>query len=280
MNYRHAYHAGGAADVFKHVVLTLLVETLLAKDKPFCVVDSHAGLGRYDLAGTEAQKTGEYRDGIGRVLAAGGALPDAFPAAYLRIVRGMNPGGEAVAYPGSPWLARALMRPGDRLVLAELHPEDAAALRRLFRADPQVAVHHRDGYEALGALLPPAERRGLVLVDPAFEVTDEFARMTASLRQAHARWPGGHYALWYPIKHRAPVDRFHGDLAMTGIRRILAVEMTLYDDGPPDRLNGSGLVIVNPPWRLDERLAAVLPPLQRILAQDGGATRIEWLVPE
>ncbi|HET8727211.1 MAG TPA: 23S rRNA (adenine(2030)-N(6))-methyltransferase RlmJ, partial [Alphaproteobacteria bacterium] len=166
------------------------------------------------------------------------------------------------------------------LILVELHPEDVANLRAGFRGDPQVAVHHRDAYEALKALLPLPERRGLVLIDPTFEVTDEFARMVTALSAAHRRWPSGIYALWYPIKHRPPVDRFHGDLAMTGIGRVLAVELTVYDDAPPDRLNGSGLLIINPPWRLEDRLREVLPPVQRLLSQSGGRVRIEWLAPE
>lgn len=279
MNYRHAYHAGGPADVFKHVVLTRLIVALRAKDRPFCVLDTHAGIGRYDLTGVEAGKTGEFRDGVGRLLAASG-LPAALDP-YLRTVRAENAGAPDLAvYPGSPRLARALLRPGDRLVLVELHPEDAATLRARFRGDPQVAVHHRDGYEAVKALVPPPERRGLALLDPAFEAADEFARMVDGLGAAHRRWPGGIYALWYPIKHRAPVDRFHGDLATTGIRRMLVVELTVRADRRPDRLNGSGLVIVNPPWRFDAELAEMLPPLQRLLSWDGGGVRIDWLVPE
>lgn len=279
VNYRHAYHAGNPADVLKHVVLVLLLEALRAKEKPFCVLDTHAGIGRYDLTGIEAGKTGEFRDGIGRLLEASPSSPAL--AAYLDLVRAENGAGPGLsAYPGSPRIARAMLRSGDRLVLVELHPEDEATLRGLFRGDPQVSIHRRDAYEALRALLPPPERRGLVLVDPAFEVADEFQRMVAGIRAAHRRWETGLYALWYPIKHDAPVERFHGELAMTGIRRMLVVEMTLYRDRPADRLNGSGLVIVNPPWRLEEQLREALPPLHSALAKDGGGVRIEWLVPE
>lgn len=278
MNYRHAYHAGGAADVFKHVVLTMLVDALQAKEKPFSVLDTHAGIGCYDLAGAEAGKTGEWRDGIGRLLGADapeGARP------YLAIVRAMNGGGEGItAYPGSPAIVRAMLRPQDRLRLVELHPEDLAALKRLYAGDGQVAIHHRDAYEALKALTPPPERRGLALIDPAFEVEDEFARMVRALAEAHRRWPSGIYALWHPIKHRAPVDRFHGDLVNTGIRRILAVELTVYAEARPDRLTGSGLAIVNPPFGLEAKLAETLPPLQALLAQDGGIVAVRWLVPE
>lgn len=279
MNYRHAYHAGNFADVVKHAVLVLLLRALRAKDKPFAVLDTHAGTGRYDLSSAAAQKTGEYRDGIARLLAA--AVPPPLAVPYLDLVRAANAGrAELAVYPGSPLLARALLRPGDRLVPVELHPEDAATLRALFRGDPQVAVHRRDGYEALKALLPPSERRGLVLIDPPFEAADEAERLIAGLRAAAARWPGGIYAVWYPIKARAPVERFHAGLAMTGLRRLLLAELTVFAAEHPDRLNGCGLVLVNPPWRLDEQLRALLPGLQPVLARDGGRWRLDWLVPE
>lgn len=281
MNYRHAYHAGNFADVVKHAVLVLLLRALRTKDKPFAVLDTHAGIGRYDLTGAEAQKTGEFRDGIARLLAAAAPPPLALP--YLDLVRaagGLGREDAPAVYPGSPLLARMLLRPGDRLVLVELHPEDAAALRALFRGDPQVAVHRRDGYEALKALLPPPERRGLVLIDPPFEAPDEAERLTAGLRMAAARWPGGIYAVWYPIKARAPVERFHAELTLTGLRRLLVAELTVFAADRPDRLNGCGMVLVNPPWRLDEHLRELLPGLQPILAHDGGGWRVEWLVPE
>jgi 23S rRNA (adenine2030-N6)-methyltransferase len=270
VNYRHAYHAGGFSDVVKHAVLALLIERLKEKPAAFSVLDTHAGVGQYDLAAEIAGKTGEWQTGIGRLLD-GEAHP--LMRAYLEAVR-------AKPYPGSPRLARALLRPQDRLVLCELHPEDFAALKREFRGDAQVALHHRDAWEALPALVPPKEKRGLVLVDPAFEVTDEFARMLNAVHAAHRRWSAGHYALWYPIKHRGPVDIFLGALKATGMRKMLLLELTVHGVLAPDRLNGCGMVLINPPWQLDTALLELLPWLQQRLAQSGGDARVEWLTGE
>lgn len=278
MNYRHAYHAGNFADVHKHATLALVLEHLKRKDAPFLYADTHAGIGDYDLASVQAEKTGEWKDGIGRVLAEA-AAPDEL-APYLDAVRALNPEGGVRFYPGSPAVATALARPSDRLALCELHPEDAETLRRRFAADRRIGIHHRDGYEALKALLPPPERRGLVLIDPPFEVRDEFQRMRAGLTQAVKRWPTGVYALWYPIKNRAPIDRFHADLAMLGLPKTLVAELMIRRGDDPARLNGCGLVVVNPPWKLDESLAALMPWLAKVLAPEQGSQRVEWLVGE
>jgi len=274
VNYRHAYHAGNFADVLKHAVLALLLEHLRLKAAPFCVVDCHAGTGCYDLAGIEAGKTGEYRDGIGRLLAAG-PLP-ALLDGYLAAVRAVNAGEpELRYYPGSPLIARSLLRPDDRLLLSELHPEDSQALRRLFTGDRQVVVHRDDAYAALKALLPPAERRGLVLIDPPFEATDEFRRLLRGLGQALRRWPTGIYAIWYPIKDRQPVEAFLAELALLG-RPGLVAELCRFPADSAERLNGCGLAILNPPWRLDEALATLLPALAGALEAKGG-TRLSQL---
>jgi 23S rRNA (adenine2030-N6)-methyltransferase len=280
MNYRHIYHAGNFADVFKHAVLTLLVERLKDKPAPFCVLDTHAGAGLYDVESAEAQKTGEFARGFGQFAGAAGAgeLPAGL-APYLAAVRAANPAGGARFYPGSPRLVRALLRPQDRLVACELHPEDAASLKHLFAHDPQVQVHRRDGYEALGALLPPREKRGLVLIDPPFEEPGERRQVAQALARAHARWPQGVYAIWYPIKAEAEARLFHGELANTGIRRQLAAEITVCAGGDPETLNGCGMAIVNPPFRLEETLGRVLPAVHARLAAEGG-TRAAWLVPE
>lgn len=281
MNYRHAFHAGNFADVVKHAVLALAIERLKAKDAPFCVIDTHAGLGRYDLRSAPAQKTGEYKSGIARLLEReAGMLPSELKP-YLAAVRALNGGGGLRWYPGSPRLVRSLMRRQDRLVLLELHPEDAAALTELFARDRQVSVQQADGYVGLKALLPPKERRGLVLIDPPFEVKDEFERLLRALRQAHRRWATGHYVIWYPIKDRAPVAAFHDALQATGIARILVSELLLRADDDSERLNGCGLVLINPPWPLDQKLAELMPVLADILGaeRDGGA-RVAWLVPE
>jgi 23S rRNA (adenine2030-N6)-methyltransferase len=280
MNYRHAFHAGGFTDVMKHATLALILEHLKAKEAPFCVVDSHAGIGRYDLWSEPAQRTGEYRDGILKVMK--GEPPSGLEP-YLAVVRAMNDGSKHVRwYPGSPGLAQALIRPQDRITLVEMHPEDARTLAEAFAHDRRIRVQQGDGYLALKALLPPQERRGLVLIDPPFEVTDEFARLARGLQHAHRRWATGIYMIWYPIKHRGPVKTFHDSLPASGIRRrILVAELLLRPDTDPDQLNGSGLVIVNPPWRLDETLSRMLPELLgRFGAAREGRARIETLVAE
>jgi 23S rRNA (adenine2030-N6)-methyltransferase len=282
MNYRHAYHAGNFADVVKHATLALLIDHLKTKDAPFCVIDTHAGIGRYDLSSMEAQRTGEFRAGVLPLLSADPASLPPETEPYLRVVRGMNKGDAALRwYPGSPRLALDLLRPQDRLVLLELHPEDAQTLAGLFAGDKRVKVHNADGYVALKAFLPPKERRGLVLVDPPFERKDEFERLARGLRHAHRRWAGGHYVLWYPIKGRRPVAEFHDALKASGIARILIAEFLLRPTSDPDRLNGCGLVLVNPPWRMESTLSALLPQLSKLMASERGAgASVEWLVPE
>jgi 23S rRNA (adenine2030-N6)-methyltransferase len=277
MNYRHAYHAGNFADVHKHATLALILQHLKRKDTPFAYVDTHAGIGCYDLASAQAEKTGEWLDGIARVMART-APPDA-ARPLLQVVEGLNPDGGLRFYPGSPAVAAALARPGDRLALCELHPEDAAQLRRRFAADRRVGVHHRDGYDGLKALLPPPERRGLVLIDPPFEVPGEFDRMRKGLAQALKRWATGLYALWYPIKDPAVIARFHADLSMIGLPPAFAAELMIHSGTDSQILNGCGLVVVNPPWQLDERLAELLPWLAEVLAPGEGSWRIEPIRP-
>lgn len=279
MNYRHAYHAGNFADVQKHAVLALIVEHLKRKESAFCYLDTHAGIGSYDLGSVQAEKTGEWQDGIGRVLAAATDAPEEL-APYLTAVEAVNPGGGVLHYPGSPQVVATLARPGDRLALCELHPEDVNALRRRFRQDTRIGVHHTDGYGALKSMLPPPERRGLVLIDPPFEKRDEFAAMRKGLAQAMKRWNSGLYALWYPIKAREPVARFHADLCMMDLPKALVAEVLVAPDNVPDRLNGAGLVLVNPPWKLDEALETLLPWLARTLAPQTGSCRVEWLIRE
>ncbi|MEQ8967364.1 MAG: 23S rRNA (adenine(2030)-N(6))-methyltransferase RlmJ [Azospirillaceae bacterium] len=282
MNYRHAYHAGNPADVVKHLLVVLLVEALTRKPKSIAVLDAFAGLGDYDLTAEAPQRTREFEAGIARLLAA--ADPPAGAAAYLAAVRRANPGGGLAIYPGSPVLVRDLLRPGDRLICVEKHPDDVAVLRRRFAGDAAVSVHHRDGYEALKALLPPAERRGLVLVDPPYEVNDEFARAVRALEAANRRWPTGVYAVWYPIKLRAPVDAFLGDLAAAGLRRIAVAEFLWARPDDPGRLSGCGLVVINPPYGWDEAARAALERLGPVLSgaggEEGAAASVAWLVGE
>lgn len=275
MNYRHTYHAGNFADVFKHALLALVLDHLRGKETPFRVIDSHAGIGRYDLGAEAPNKTGEWRDGIGRLTA---GKPPAGLEGYLAAVRAANGGGPAIRwYPGSPRVARWFLRPRDRLALVELHPEDAGTLRQEFAGDPQVTIHEMDAYAALKALLPPIERRGLVLIDPPYEARDEFARVSRGLAQALRRWPTGIYAIWYPIKGRAPVDAFLRDVAALAPGPALAAELLIRPDNDPERLNGCGMVVLNPPWRLDAALEALLPALRGRLAHEKGGYRLAWL---
>jgi 23S rRNA (adenine2030-N6)-methyltransferase len=272
MNYRHAYHAGNFADVVKHAVLALLIEQLKAKDTAFRVIDTHAGIGLYDLASDEARRTGEWRQGIGRLLSR--KLSPALAALlepYLGVVRIANGGGALVRYPGSPWIARELLRPQDRLTAIELHNDDAAALRALFAGDRQVKAIMLDGWLAFGSFVPPRERRGLVLVDPPFEERDDFDKLVGGLKAAHRRWPGGIYALWYPVKDLPAIDNFRAELTRSGIRRLLRAELLVRNRAAFGRFNGAGLVICNPPWQFENKLNALLAGLWPHLADGPGA---------
>ncbi len=251
MNYRHAFHAGNFADCFKHALLVWLLGALQRKPGGMMMLDTHAGIGTYDLTAGPAARTGEWQRGIARLL----ADPPPALADYVRLVERLG------LYPGSPAIARALLRPQDRLVCCELHPEDVVALRAAFARDRQVAVHHRDAWEALGALLPPAERRGLVLIDPPFEAPDEVERLVAGIRLAHHRFPSGVIAAWYPVKHLAPVRAFHAAMQDSGIRDVVAAELALRAPLDPARLNGCGLLLVNPPWRFEAEAAPILAAL-------------------
>jgi 23S rRNA (adenine2030-N6)-methyltransferase len=280
VNYRHAYHAGNFADVLKHVALVAILEHLGRKLSPYYYLDTHAGRGAYLLAAPEMQRGGEYRDGILRLLEASGA--PAAVAAYLDVVREIGwDGTRLTSYPGSPRIALHRMRGDDRAVLCELEPHEAQALRTEVHGDRRAAVHERDGYEALGAFLPPRERRGLVLVDPPYEDPGEFDRLLAALGSALGRWPGGVYAVWYPIKHGDAAGRFLARLQATGQRSVLVAELCVQRDDTPGGLNGAGLLLVNPPWQLDERLAAALPWLHARLSPPGrGRWRVSWLARE
>lgn len=220
LSYRHGFHAGNFVDVHKHVTLMLLLEALKKKDTPFCYIDTHAGAAVYDLQSEFAQKTREYETGISRLW----ELPD-LPepiAQYVAAVRKMNTGhGKTFRYyPGSPEIAHQLLRSQDRLILMELHNTEIPILREHFENDQQVSVHHRDGFEGLGGLVPPREKRGLVLIDPAYEIKGEFDRVVETVTSAWQKWPTGIYAIWYPVQKRQPVPQFHYDLRKSGIKKI------------------------------------------------------------
>ncbi len=282
MNYRHIYHAGNFADVLKHAVLARLIRYAQNKDKAFRVLDTHAGTGIYDLSSEEAQKTGEWRDGIGRLMEADLPAPVAeLLAPYLDAVRELNPSGDIKRYPGSPKLARMLFRPQDRLSAMELHPEDAGRLQRLFEGDYQVRATELDGWLALGAHLPPKEKRGIVLVDPPFEEEGEYDRLVRGFATGYRRFPGGTYCLWYPIKKGAPPKSFHEALQALQIPKMLCAELTVKSDREETGLSGSGLIIVNPPFTLKAELHLMLPVLKTVLTQDRFAShRAFWLTDE
>ncbi|MER8469528.1 23S rRNA (adenine(2030)-N(6))-methyltransferase RlmJ [Mesorhizobium sp. M1328] len=282
MNYRHAYHAGNFADVVKHVVLSRLIEYLKQKDKAFRVIDTHAGIGRYDLSSTEAQKTGEWQGGIGRLVDAALDAPAAtLLAPYLEAVRSLNPDGGVKKCPGSPLIARHLLRKQDRLSAVELHPKDVARLKALFDGDFQTRVIELDGWLALGAHLPPKEKRGLVLIDPPFEEEGEFGRLVDGLQRAHRRWPGGIYALWYPLKDRKVVAAFRKALKQTGIPKLLDIGFEIRPASVEPSLYGSGMVVVNPPFTLEGELRTLLPALHRLLAlEQPSHWTLDWLAGE
>jgi 23S rRNA (adenine2030-N6)-methyltransferase len=290
MNYRHAYHAGNFADVLKHTVLLALIEAMQSKPTPFCVIDTHAGSGCYALDGREAGKTGEFKDGISRLLypdlhgstAKAASLPPLLRR-WLDSILAV-PGNEdgLKVYPGSPLQAANAMRAEDSAQLCELHPEEATLLHELFRRDPRIHVHQRDGYEALSGLLPPKEKRGLVLIDPPYEAQEaEYKRIEQAIKAAMLRWPTGVYAIWYPIKQRSQVQPFLRWLPRCGAKRVLRAELMIYPDESPLRLNGSGMVILNAPWKLDDTLREPLQAMARLLSRERPAEwKLDWLLQE
>ncbi len=282
MNYRHAFHAGSFADVFKHAVLCRILHHLRDKPGAFRVIDTHAGVGLYDLSSAEASRGGEWHDGIERLLAAKLAEPIvALLAPYLDVIGALNERGRLRVYPGSPAIARAWLRSQDRLVACELEPRAAASLGRQLRGDSRIKTLAIDGWTALSAYVPPPERRGLVLVDPPFEEDADFHRLSHGLAAAHRKWATGLYALWYPIKGRSEPDALAKRLRRLGIAKILRAELLVAPPSDPTRLNGSGLILVNPPWHLQGELSLLLPALATILGRHGqGTHRLDWLAGE
>jgi 23S rRNA (adenine2030-N6)-methyltransferase len=289
MNYRHQFHAGNFADVMKHALLVRLLLALQRKPKPFLYLDTHAGRGRYDLeraaTGQTLARQPEWPEGIGRLWSAGSEAP-AELRPYLELVHECDRAAGNIEpaprfYPGSPWLARQLARPDDRLALFEKHPADGDALAAEFAYSPRAAVQAADGYAALRALLPPLERRALILIDPPYEAQDEFAQVAGALRQGLQRFATGVFAIWYPITGRARVDEFFSAIRELAPPPALACELTLAGEGTTLKLRGCGLVVLNPPWQFESEARAVLTFLAQQLAQGpGGAAFVDWVVPE
>lgn len=281
MNYRHAFHAGNHADVLKHVVALALCDALTAKPSPCFALDTHGGRGLYKLDGEAAQKTGEAQDGIARLQAE--APRDPAVQRYLAAVRACRAQHGAQAYPGSPWLLAHALRADDRIAACELHPEEAHVLRAHFAGDPRIAVHERDGYAAIKALLPPKHgatrfARGLVLIDPPYETQlAEFDTALAALAEGLARWPQAIFALWYPIKEGRALHPFRRAAAKLPAKSALLLELLVRPDDSPLRMNGSGMLILNAPWQFDAAMRPTLDALRRALGEPGASARVEWL---
>jgi 23S rRNA (adenine2030-N6)-methyltransferase len=287
MNYRHAFHAGNHADVLKHVVLAWMIERLKAKAAPFRVLDSHAGIGIYDLTGEAAGRTGEWRDGVGRLYDENGAaLPlsppaEAVLAPWRKAVAAVNDDGALRRYPGSPEIARLALRPQDRLALNELHPEDHASLASAYRRDARIRITNRDADLVVKAQLPPPERRGIVLIDPAYEATDEAGRAIAMLAEGHRRFATGIFVLWYPVTGDDLSRRIERDAKALALPKTLDLRLDVRKPVSGAGLAGSGLLIVNPPWPLEETLRDLLPELVERLRQGRGAgSSLAWLTGE
>jgi 23S rRNA (adenine2030-N6)-methyltransferase len=278
VNYNHEFHAGNFADVFKHAVLCRVLHYLRGKPAAFRVIDTHAGAGVYDLTGEKSTRGGEWQAGIGKLMAAQTSEAVAkLLSPYLEVVRALNERDQLRVYPGSPALARAWLRPQDRLLACEFEPKTAAALRRNLRGDVRIKTLAVDGWTALNAYVPPKERRGLVLVDPPFEAKNDFSRLASGLAAAHRKWATGVYVLWYPIKGRGEADAFAKRLRRLAINQVLRAEMLVAPLSNPSRLNGAGMVIVNPPWTLENELCVLLPALASILGESSGKFRLDWL---
>ena len=267
MNYRHAYHAGNFADVVKHLALTGVLLHLRKKDAPFAVIDSHAGRGRYNLAGEQALRTGEAANGIGRL----GGLGDAEGALgeYLRLAGG----GEI--YPGSPLIAAALLRPQDRLVAIEKHPEEAVLLKAALVRFRNAQTQEADGYKRLAALLPPPERRGVVLIDPPFESAVEFHDVARALGEALRRFANGIYLVWFPVKSAGEANAFCGEVLAAGVKKALRIDIDIGASGKAvdakERLTAAGLIVVNPPYGFAEEMRTALARVAPLLSDKAHA---------
>ncbi|HWI13750.1 MAG TPA: 23S rRNA (adenine(2030)-N(6))-methyltransferase RlmJ, partial [Burkholderiales bacterium] len=273
------YHAGNFADVFKHALLARLLIALNSKDKAYCYLDTHAGIGLYDLAHPWAHKAREYENGIGKLWERQD-IPELLRP-YMDTVREENKSHRLRFYPGSPLIARRFLRPVDRMVLTELNKTDVEVLKAVFEKQRRVAVHCMDAYQGLKAFLPPQERRGLMLVDSSFDRSREFDRIVRAMKEAHERWATGMYAVWYPMMEVAPMRDFAASVTRSGIRKILRLELTVRERDESGFMPGCGMLVVNPPWHFEEEARAILDYLRRVLGVEGaGRADVKWLVPE
>ena len=279
LSYRPSFHAGNHADVLKHTVQSLIIESLKEKEKPFLYLDTHAGAGRYQLSGEHAERTGEYLEGIARIWQRDD-IPEEL-AAYMSVVNHFNRNESLRYYPGSPLIARQLLREEDKLQLTELHPSDFPLLRSEFQKDDRTRVSRSDGYQQLKAQLPPLSRRGFILMDPPYELKTDYQDVVKGIQEGHKRFATGTYALWYPVVMRQQIKKMLRDLEATGIRRILQIELGVRPDSDQRGMTASGMIVINPPWKLEQQMNNVLPWLLNVLVPSGtGHTTVKWVVPE
>ncbi|MFN6804040.1 23S rRNA (adenine(2030)-N(6))-methyltransferase RlmJ [Proteus mirabilis] len=279
LSYRHSFHAGNHADVLKHIVQTLIIESLKEKEKPFLYLDTHAGAGRYQLTNAHATRTGEYLEGIARLWQQEEVPELILP--YLEAVGSLNTSDELRYYPGSPLLAAKLLREQDLLMLTELHPTDFPLLRTEFSRDKRVRVCREDGFGQLKSKLPPASRRGFALIDPPYELKQDYSAVVKGIVEGYKRFATGTYAIWYPVVHRQQIKRMLKELEATGIRKILQIELAVKPDSDQLGMTASGMIVINPPWKLASQMASILPCLHKTLVPEGtGHTLVEWVVPE
>lgn len=279
LSYRHSFHAGNHADVLKHTVQSLIIESLKEKDKPFLYLDTHAGAGRYQLSGEHAERTGEYLEGIARIWAQE-SVPEELKT-YLEAVSALNPRGDLRFYPGSPLIAAHLLRDHDKLNISELHPSDFPLLRNEFSRDNRARVVREDGYQQLKSQLPPLSRRGFVLIDPPYELKSDYQAVVKGIQEGHRRFATGTYAVWYPVVLRQQIKRMVKDFQATGIRKILQIELAVRPDSDQRGMTASGMIVLNPPWKLEAQMKSVLPWLHKVLVPEGtGHTLVEWITPE
>ncbi|MGL6170766.1 MAG: 23S rRNA (adenine(2030)-N(6))-methyltransferase RlmJ, partial [Vibrio sp.] len=266
------------ADVLKHIVQSLILTSLQQKEKPFVYHDTHSGVGRYDLTHEWSEKTGEYKQGIARVWQQE-TIPEQLES-YLDAIRQLNQGDTLRYYPGSPRVARAHLREQDRMVLTELHPSDYPLLEQEFHRDRQVSIYKEDGFTRLKASLPPRERRGLVLIDPPYELAKEYRDVVRAIAHSHQRWATGIYAIWYPVVNRCDIDDMLQGLQDLGIRKILQIELGVSPDTNERGMTASGMIVINPPWTLESQMQTILPFLQQAIAPATGHYKLQWIVPE
>lgn len=279
LSYRHSFHAGNHADVLKHIVQTLIIESLKEKEKPFLYLDTHAGAGRYQLTNVHATRTGEYLEGIARLWQQEEVPELILP--YLEAVGSLNTSDELRYYPGSPLLAAKLLREQDLLMLTELHPTDFPLLRTEFSRDKRVRVCREDGFGQLKSKLPPASRRGFALIDPPYELKQDYSAVVKGIVEGYKRFATGTYAIWYPVVHRQQIKRMLKELEATGIRKILQIVLAVKPDSDQLGMTASGMIVINPPWKLASQMASILPWLHKTLVPEGtGHTLVEWVVPE